>query len=135
MRFPLIATGLLMSSLSGSVHASTTSVVITRTAEEPLKESDIDRIIASYNYLVDSTGLMSVTDIYLLDMYIVLCEISVEPSSGDYVDDAECVKIPDPLSASSSSGGSAGIDPKLTKAKEHLKALLETNASGGGSSA
>ena len=117
------------------MHASTTSVVITRTAEEPLKESDIDRIIASYNYLVDSKELKSVTDIYLLDMYIVLCEISVEPPSEEYVVDAECAKIPDPPTASSSSGGSAVIDPKLTKAKEHLKALLETNSIGGGSPA
>ena len=87
--------------------------------QEPITESDIPDIIKSYNYLVDKTLLMSETDIYLLDMYIVLCEISVEQAGGNYAGNPQCAKLP-----------MEEANPKNKKARDELTAILAKQPEG-----
>ena len=88
---------------------------------DPITRADIPTIIESYNYLTKKKKLLEETDIYLLDMYIVLCEISVEPPDGKYVENTQCGEIPD-----NSDPVSGVTNPKYHKAVTELTALIES---------
>jgi hypothetical protein len=77
-----------------------------------LKLAKVDDLIAEYNSLVDHNRLLSIRDLYLLDLHTILCEISAERGEGgQYVEDAQCRKIED-------AGG------KMKRAQQETRGLL-----------